>query len=51
MGGFYKDGSSRIGMGSMGWIDLAWNRDRWRALGTAAMNIRFPYNVGNFFTT
>jgi hypothetical protein len=51
MGGYYKDGSSRSGTGGMDWIDLAENRDRWRALGKAVMNLRFPYNVGNFFTT
>jgi len=29
-------------MGDMDWIDLAQDRDRWRALVNAAMNIRLP---------
>jgi hypothetical protein len=28
-----------VGCGSMGWIELAEDRDRWRALANAVMNI------------
>ena len=28
--------------GDMDWIDLAQDRDRWRALVNAAMSLRFP---------
>jgi len=35
----------------MDWIGLAKDRDRWRALVSAEMNIRFPRNAGNFLTS
>jgi hypothetical protein len=37
-----------VGCGSMDWIDLAQDRDRWWAVVNAVMNLRFPQNAGNF---
>jgi hypothetical protein len=31
-----------VGWGGMDWIDMAQDRDRWRALVSAVMNLRLP---------
>jgi hypothetical protein len=37
--------------GSIDWIDMAQDRDRWRAPVNAIMNLRGPYSAGNFLTS
>ena len=40
-----------VGCGYMDWIGLAQDRDRWRTLVSAVMNLRVPWNMGNFLTS
>ena len=35
----------------MNWIELTEEKGRWRALENGIMNLRVPYNVGNFLTS
>jgi hypothetical protein len=38
----FKMDLEEMGCGDMNWIELAQNRDRWRALVNAMMNLRVP---------
>jgi hypothetical protein len=39
-----------VGCRVVDWIELAQNRERWRALVTEVMDLLVPYNPGNFLT-
>ena len=40
-----------VGCGYMDWIGLAKDRDRWRTFVSVVMNLRVPWNAGNFLTS
>ena len=40
-----------VGCGYMDWIGLAQDRDGWRTLVSAVMNLRVPWKAGNFLTS
>jgi len=40
-----------VGWGCMNWIDLAQDRDKWRTLVNAVMNIRISSTTGNILTS
>jgi hypothetical protein len=41
----------KVGCGGRDWIKLAQDRDRWRTLVNAVMNLWVPQKVGNFLTS
>jgi hypothetical protein len=51
-----REDNIKMDFQELGWrrmdrIDLAQDRDRWRALLNAIRNVRVPYNVGSFLSS
>ena len=40
-----------VGCGYVHWIGLTQDRDRWQMLVSEVMNLRVPWNAGNFLTS
>jgi hypothetical protein len=48
---YIKMDLQEVGRGGMDWIELAQNKEMWRALVNAVMNLQVPQNPRNFLTT
>jgi hypothetical protein len=46
-----KTGLREIGWAGMDWIDLAKDKEHWRALVNTVMNLWVPLNAGTFLST
>jgi hypothetical protein len=46
----FKMGLRDIGWDGLDWIDMAQDKDQWKALGNTLLNFRVPQNAGKFLS-